>query len=450
MISSVKNTIARIDPAWRMALGVFLLARLFYSVWSLVILAVYPLAVQNTVLNGSPVLTVFDLSKNKGYVFSRQVDDQLLTFRAAGKGVVDTQTGSLWDISTGKAISGNFAGQSFLPADETAAGVFPYQGVMENSSPVLTIWQRFDTNWYLKIAHFGYSESDGSKAFFPLYPMMVKFFGFILGNNLLAGLLVSNAALLGALVLFYNLAVEYFEVGVIRRSLVYIMLFPTSFFFFAAYTEAPFLFLVLASFLAAKRERWLWGALFGSLAALTRLQGVLMFIPLIYMWWRQPNKRRWLDGIALALIPISTLGFLFFTGLSLIGMYQNAWRQTLVWPWMNIWAAVARLLSNKGNLVDLLNLAVTLFFGILCVLAWQKVPREWFLYSAVMFLAPMFRMNSQQPLVSMSRYVLVLFPLFCLLGKWGERAWVNRIIIYAGFLAALYFSAQFFTWGWVA
>jgi hypothetical protein len=59
-------------------------------------------------------------------------------------------------------------------------------------------------------------------------------------------------------------------------------------------------------------------------------------------------------------------------------------------------------------------------------------------------------MTTIQPLVSMSRYVLVLFPLFCLLAQWGEKPWVNRIIVYASFLAALYFSAQFFSWGWVA
>ena len=62
----------------------------------------------------------------------------------------------------------------------------------------------------------------------------------------------------------------------------------------------------------------------------------------------------------------------------------------------------------------------------------------------------MFRMNTLQSLVSMSRYVLVLFPIFCLMGKWGQKPWVNRLIIYAGSLAALYFSAQFFSWDWVA
>jgi Gpi18-like mannosyltransferase len=450
MISSVNKFLWRIDPAWRTALGVFLLARLFYSLWSIVILTVYPLALQNTVLNGQPILAAFDLSANKGYVYSRQVDEQVLTFRMAGKNVVDTQTGSLWDIQTGKAISGKYAGQSFPPADETADGIFPYQGVYTNSAPVLTIWQRFDSNWYLKIAQSGYSEIDGSTAFFPLYPLLIKFFGFILGNNLLAGLLISNAALLGALVLLFKLSAEYFEVGVVRRSLVYIILFPTSFFFFAAYTEAPFLLMVLAAFLAAKRQRWLMAALFGSLAALTRLQGVLMFIPLVYMWWRQTDNRRWLNGMALVLIPLSTLSFLLYTRLSLIGMYQSTLNAIFVWPWMNIWTSAERLLTRQGTLIDLFNLLVTLFFGILCVVAWFKLPREWFFYSIAMFGAPLFRMTTVQPLVSMSRYVLVLFPLFCLLGKWGEKPWVNRVIVYTGFLAALYFSAQFFSWGWVA
>jgi Gpi18-like mannosyltransferase len=450
MITSFKNILARIDPAWRTALGVFILARLFYFLWSLAILVIYPLAVQNTILFGKPVLTAFDLTANRGYVYNRQVVDKVLTFRAAGKGVMDIQTGSLWDLVTGKAIAGIYAGQSFLPVDQSVEGVFPYQGESADNTPILAVWQRFDTNWYLKIAQSGYSETDGSTAFFPLYPLSIKFFGFILGNNLLAALLVSNAALVGALVLLYKLAAEYLEVRVVQRSLVYLMVFPTSFFFFAAYTEAPFLFLVLASLLAAKRKQWIWAALFGSLAALTRLQGVLIFVPLTYIWWRQTGKRAWMQAIILGLIPLSTLSFLFYTRLSLIGMYQNAWNQTLVWPWMNIWAALGRLMSGVGTLIDMLNLAVTVLFGILCVVAWYRLPREWFLYSAAMFLVPLFRMNSMQPLVSMSRYVLVLFPLFCLLGKWGQKPWVNRLIVYAGFLAALYFSAQFFSWGWVA
>jgi hypothetical protein len=450
MITYIKNVLDRMDPAWRAALGIFIFARLFYSLWSLVILMVSPLAVQNTVLNGEPVLTAFDLSTSRGYVYSRQVNERVLTFRLAGKRVLDAQTGSLWDLVIGKAISGNYEGQSFLPTDNRVADVFPYQGVTANQTPLLAIWQRFDTNWYLKIAQSGYSENDGSTAFFPLYPLLVSYFGFFLGDNLLAALLVSNAALLGALVLFYKLAAGYFEVGVVQRSLFYLVLFPTSFFFFAAYTESLFLLLALASLLGAQRKRWLWAVLFGGLAALARLQGVLMFIPLFYMWWHQTGKRHWVYAMILALIPLSTLAFLLYTRLSLIGTYQNTLNAIFVWPWMNILAAVGMLIRGRGTLVDIFNLLVTVLFGILCGLAWYQLPREWFFYSIAMFLAPLFRMTTLQPLVGMAPYVLLLFPLFFLFGKWGRKPWVNRLIVYVGFLVSLYFSAQFFTWGWVA
>ncbi|MBI3741402.1 MAG: hypothetical protein HY257_06565, partial [Chloroflexi bacterium] len=47
------------------------------------------------------------------------------------------------------------------------------------------------------------------------------------------------------------------------------------------------------------------------------------------------------------------------------------------------------------------------------------------------------------------RYVLVMFPVFLLWAKWGARAWVNRAMVYASFALQLFFSAQFFLWGWV-
>jgi Gpi18-like mannosyltransferase len=95
--------------------------------------------------------------------------------------------------------------------------------------------------------------------------------------------------------------------------------------------------------MAAQRKRWAWAAGFGSLVALTRLQGVLMIIPLFFMWWRQTGKRGWTHATLLGFIPLSSLDFLFYTRLSLIGIYQNAWGTNLVEPWMNIWATIGKL-----------------------------------------------------------------------------------------------------------
>jgi hypothetical protein len=56
----------------------------------------------------------------------------------------------------------------------------------------------------------------------------------------------------------------------------------------------------------------------------------------------------------------------------------------------------------------------------------------------------------QRPLNSLSRYTLVFFPTFVLLGLLGHRAWINRLILYPSLALLLYFSGQFFIWGWVA
>jgi len=451
MIEAVRKAFRRIDPAWRAGLLVFILARLFYSLWSFVLVSVVPLAVQNITLGGEPILTVFDLRQNSGYVFSRQVDGQVLTFRAAGRSTVtDLQNRDLWDINSGRAIAGKFTGESLSPADYHPSDIFPSQGVAASRSPLLAVWQRFDTNWYLKIASSGYSGEDGSTAFFPFYPLLIRLAGFLLGNDLLAALLISSLALLGALVLLRNLAAELTDPRTADRTLLYLMIFPTSFFFFAAYTEGLFLFLVLASWQSARRRLWWLAALAGVLAALTRLQGVLLILPLAYMWVTQKERRRWWQAVALLAIPTATLAFFLFTKTAMASDLQNLWHGIFLWPWQNIWAALTQIGSGTGSVIDVLNLAATVLFGFLCIPAWKRLPHEWFLYMLVMILVPIFRMNATQPLVSMSRYVIVLFPGFLLLGMWGKNPWVNRLIVYLGVLAALYFSAQFLSWGWVA
>ena len=86
----------------------------------------------------------------------------------------------------------------------------------------------------------------------------------------------------------------------------------------------------------------------------------------------------------------------------------------------------------------------------MCVVVWVKLPRAFGLYTLGMFLAPLFRMTTLQPLVSMTRYVLVLFPVFVVWAGWGRNQWVNRAVIYSSLPLNLYLSAQFFMWGWVA
>jgi hypothetical protein len=447
------------DPAWKFALGAYLIARVALSVWTLAIALLFPIVLQNLDLFGAPVMAVFDLASGEHYAYSRQVDDTVLTFRVGDPGfVTDAQTGSVWSLREGRAVSGKYAGRAFAESAYPAEEIFPYRGVAAEQNVLLSVWQRFDTSWYLKIAQRGYSSDDGSTVYFPLYPLFIHAVGAVVGNSLLAALLISNLSLIGALALLYRLSSALLDAPTARRAIAYWLLFPTAFFLMAAYTESLFLFLTLAVFDCARGNRWIIAALFGGLAALTRLQGALLVVPLAWMWWKssrgveEPRSRREIlcyTFCVLLVIPLATITFLAWTNLSLIENYVGELHARFVLPWDNLAASIALLAGGRASFIDGLNLLTTLGFGALLIAVWHALPHEYGLYALTMYLAPLFRMTTTQPFVSMDRYALAIFPVFMWLGARGQNAWLNRAVVYLAFPLQLYLSAQFVMWGWI-
>jgi hypothetical protein len=446
-----------IDPAWKFAFIAYLTARVALSAWAFVVATLFPVVAQNLDLFGAPVLAVFDLASGERYAYSREVEGAALTFRVGDPGfVIDTQTGSVWLLRVGRAVSGKFAGRTFAASSYPIEEVFPYRGVAAEQNLLLSVWQRFDTNWLLKIAQRGYSD-DGSTVYFPLYPFLTRVVSIVGGDSMFAALLISNLALIGALAMLYRLGEALFDTSSARRVIAYWLLFPTAFFLMAAYTESLFLFLTLAAFDSAHRSRWIIAALFGALAALTRLQGVLLVIPLAWMWWQNDRRLPTADHCIahvigctpLLLIPLATAAFLAFTNLSLLSSYVGELHARFVLPRDNLGASIALLASGRASVVDGLNLLTTLGFGAMVLAVWRALPREYGLYALAMYLAPLFRMTTAQPLVSMDRYALAIFPVFVLWGVWGKHTWVNRAVVYLSLPLQLYLSAQFMLWGWV-
>ena len=358
--NSFAERLRAFDPAWRFALAAFIAARAWFLIWPLVISTIMPMAVQNLDLFGTPVVAAFDLASNERYVFSRQVDGAILSFRLGDPGnVADLQTGSEWSLRNGLALSGPYAGRRLGPSSYDSEDLYPYHGVAPDPNPLLGVWQRFDANWYLDIAEGGYSATGGSAVYFPLYPIAIRLVGDLLsGRELLAALLISNLSVIVALVLLYKISSDLVGASGARRALVYLAMFPTSFFFLAPYTESLFLCLSLATLYSALRGRMLGAGLLGALAALTRLQGVVLMLPLIYIWWAERGKLAWskketnrtlfprilhfcsalFDShfLVLLLIPLATASFLLVTNLSLLASYEGQLHARFVLPWDNL------------------------------------------------------------------------------------------------------------------
>src|SRR5439155_1126519 len=167
-----------------------------------------------------------------------------------------------------------------------------------SSTPVDTValfssWNHWDAANYLRIAQFGYNQHPYDLAFFPFFPLLLAAVAYPLGGGwsyLLAGTLISNAALLGALFVIYQLAVDIGGDQVARRTLLYLCIFPTAFYFFAAYNESLLILLTAGSFLAMRRQKWWLAGVLGLLASLIRSAGLLFVILYFIDLWLSRSR----------------------------------------------------------------------------------------------------------------------------------------------------------------
>lgn len=72
----------------------------------------------------------------------------------------------------------------------------------------------------------------------------------------------ADIATFGLFAVFYRLIAEDFTLDRAWRSVFYLAVFPTAFFFAAAYNEALFLFFALLSFYYMRRGHWWLGSPF--------------------------------------------------------------------------------------------------------------------------------------------------------------------------------------------
>src|SRR3954451_8890477 len=168
---------------------------------------------------------------------------------------------------------------------------------------------RWDSVWYLAIAHDGYPADDPRRAaFFPLYPLLVRAGNTVVGSPIVAGALVSVACFAVALVLLRRLTEIELGAPAARAAVWAIALFPGAVFFSAVYSEALYLALSVGCLYAARTARWGWAGAAGALGAATRSAGVLLVVPLAMLWWTS-RQRRAPAAAWIALVPVVLLAF---------------------------------------------------------------------------------------------------------------------------------------------
>jgi Mannosyltransferase (PIG-V) len=386
---------------------------------------------------------------------------------------------------------------------------------------------RWDAAWYLVIAHYGYRPDLGvytssRTAFFPLYPLGLRAIAWLGVPAVLAGVLLSVAAL--ALALYGIHRLTTLELSRAARSspggdrvadaaslAVMLTAFaPMAFFFSAVYSESLYLALSVGLFWSARHGRWMWVGALGALAGATRSAGLLLALPalMIYLYGpredrvpdvdrgrnvdaaqhasiiarlRQslrPRYRLRRDALWLALLPAGVV--LYGAYLALAGgdalaplRAQDVWGRHFAGPYVGAWDGAKAAFDGARQLLSLqshhiyftagsgsptvaaghdlilfafLLAAVPAVVGVL-----GRLPLAYGAYViAALVLALSYPVDSQ-PLMSLPRFLVVLFPL----GIWAA-AWLTEhprlrwpALVVSGASMA-FFATQFATWHWVS
>jgi hypothetical protein len=244
-----------------------------------------------------------------------------------------------------------------------------------------------------------------------------------------------------------------------------------SLFFTAIYTESLFLALAVGAVYAARRDRPAIAGVLAALAAITRVTGVLLIVPIALLHGRRrggPDRRlAWL-----ALAPAALVGFLAYLaarGYGWLAPLRNQVAHHTAGPLVTIADGLAQAGHGIGDLFsgrspyersltgpftlhfDGLVLLVVLAIAVAAlIVAFRRLPAAYGAFAALSLLVSVFSETKIQPLEGLDRYALTIFPLWMAAGAWlAQRRALRPAVLLSGALLAFY-SYQFATWAFIA
>ena len=303
-------------------------------------------------------------------------------------------------------------------------------------------WRRWDARHYLDLMEQWYvTEGDLrlSLVFFPLYPLLGRALVLLGVPARAAGMLISNAALIGCGWVLTALVQETYGAKIARRTLALFFFCPVTFFFSMPYTESVFLLTTLMAVWLARRGRFGWAVVCGALAANARMVGMAAAIPIFWEMLRRAwddYARRKADarrtdgafvkralGCVLRVLPVS-VGLLLYLALNW-QLYRNP-LQFLIFQREN-WSQQMGSLANTVHY----TLANALVYDKLLYRLGVWIPQSLTLFGAIALMAATVRRQhpgdaayalvyfymSVSPtwLLSGTRYVAAMYALYPML-----------------------------------
>ena len=334
-----------------------------------------------------------------------------------------------------------------------------------NRALTLIVHWRWDALHYYGIAVRGYEPTGPSGAFFPLLPLLIRAAATLLGGLsvpaavpietaqravLLGGVLVAHGAALLAFCLLYQLVCE--ETGdeaTAQRAVLYAAIFPLAFLYAVPYTEGLFLATSVGAFLAARRKHWISAGVWTALATATRPVGILLLPALaleVVLAWRRGELggKAWpRAALGLFLAPCGLLLFMLHLWqrigdpLAFVHAARSYFRHENVFPPVLVWRGITSTYYSIWNasrsrqlnhLVVFNTFATVGMLGVLGASARQWRP-AYVLYGVLLCAMILSSVPDGDTLRSVGRYIMVFFPIYITLARWGQRPVVHLALL---------------------
>lgn len=316
----------------------------------------------------------------------------------------------------------------------------------------LNLFAQYDSSSYLDIAKNGYNEEFsngvGNYSYFPLYPALIKLFSFIFGFGW-AAFIISNILSFFCIFIFYLLIKEEFNERIEKKTVLYFLFFPVAYFFTMMYTESLFFLLILLMFYYARYNNWLLVGIFGFFASLTRMFGILMFAPMIFIYYKNKgilfikngkfnkqilknviSKTDW-KVLYLFLIPLGILlffSYFYFSTGNFFKAFETFRKPEYsfepAFPFVSFVQAfidIFRTTSSEAVFYLAINIFLGILFGFAAIFSY-KIKWEYFF-----FMVPYYLLAISHTGVSANiRYFWLMFPAYILAARIKNR-FVNNL-----------------------
>ncbi|KNY29375.1 hypothetical protein [Pseudobacteroides cellulosolvens] len=330
------------------------------------------------------------------------------------------------------------------------------------------MWNRWDGGHYLYMAEHWYTNDMSTDkrfhlVFYPLYPVLIKGVYFFVRNYFWSAMIVSNVSLFVGATYLYKLVKLDHEEAFAFRAVKYMLIYPITFFLSINFSESVFFTLSIMTVYYLRRHKWFLMGLCGMFAAVSRNFGIILLVPvvaefLLYIGNAYKNKndghfvKRMLNGLNILFLPAGFSLYLllnkvisgdWFTFLRYqkeywsqsFGMFYDNIKSTFVnaIPGVSTWGAADRISLWVPQAFSIALVFVLVIYGI------RKIRNSYSLY----MLAYITIALSPTWLLSGSRYLMCIFPMFVIFAWLSRKRIWDFVLTYASIILLAYYAFSF-------